>query len=364
MARRRTLARRERVVCGAPFDGRVAAQACELVGGVGRRRADRGEERDEADGGGDRAGGEKGRRPRPSEHGKDEKSDRKGDERRARVRPEEPGVHDRPGSDRPASRPHRGEQEQHDDQRIRRRERAQEGRDEAASRALLVRVENPVLGEPREAPVGEPELLGEPVGDTGVAPPVERDEVHVDEPPGREADADADERQADPAPPGAVEHDESAEDVRAERQEVVAQRVELASPRRVAAEPGLGCDGVHDDEPAVGERETVGPEELRDRPCGEREHERGEQQDVLPGGHCVEGGVTDARLPEERHREVVQHEPDDEDEQRDTGETRGHAIATSVRPRLRISTGPGKSALRSDGPSNRFSRAHDFPARS
>src|SRR4029077_20318124 len=123
------------------------------------------------------------------------------------------------------------------------RERAQEGRDEAASRALLVRVENPVLGEPREAPVGEPELLGEPAGDTGVAPPVERDEVHVDEPPGREADADADERQADPAPPGAVEHDESAEDVRAERQQGVAPRVELASPRRVAAEPGLGGGG-------------------------------------------------------------------------------------------------------------------------
>ena len=115
-----------------------------------------------------------------SEH---QQARRERDERRPRMRPEESRVDDRAGRDRPPPWPRGDEEEQHDDEGVRGRERAEEGRDEPAGRALLVGVQDPVLRQVREAAVGEPELLVEPVGDAGVAPPLERDEVDVDEPP-------------------------------------------------------------------------------------------------------------------------------------------------------------------------------------
>ena len=93
---------------------------------------------------------------------------------------------------------------------------------------------------------------------------------------------------------------------------MVAERVQLASRRRVPVEPRLRHEPVDDDDRAVGEGEPVGPAEAGDRPGGgEREDDRREQEDVLPGGHDVERRVAHARLPEQRHREVVEREPDD-----------------------------------------------------
>src|SRR6185312_13209408 len=279
--------------------------------------------------------------------------------------PEEPRVHDHACGRRPPPRPGGDEQEEHDDERVGGRERAQEGRDEAADRALLVRVQDPVLGQVREAAVGEPELLVEPVGYAGVAPPLERHEVDVDEAEHRERGADTDECHDDATPPRAIERDEAPEDVGAERQKVVTERVQLPSSGRLAVEPRLRHEPVRDDDRAVGEGEAVGPAEVGDRPGGgEREDDRSEQENVFPGGHDIEGRVAHAGLPQQRHREVVEREPHDQDEQRDARESGRHVIATSIMPRLRISTAPGKSARKSEGPSRWFSFAQDLPARS
>ena len=126
------------------------------------------------------------------------------------MRPEKPGVRERTCGDGPVPPPGRGEQQARHDERVRGRERAQERRDQPAHGALLVGVEDPVLGEAGEAAIGEAELLGEPVGHAGVSPPLERYEVDVDQPPGREPAADGDDRQRDPAPPDPVERDEAA----------------------------------------------------------------------------------------------------------------------------------------------------------
>ena len=70
------------------------------------------------------------------------------------------------------------------------------------------------------------------------------------------------------------------------------------------------------------------------------------------------------RVPRHRHDEVVERETDGEREQRPPAEACSHVIATNVRPRFTIRTGPGKSARSSPGPSRWFSFAHERPARS
>ena len=146
---------------------------------------------------------------------------------------------------------------------------------------------------------------------------------------------------------------------------MVTERVELALGRRAAVEPRLGQQPVEDDQPAVRKREPVGPDELRQRARRpDRGDEGDDQHDLLPRGRDVERGVADTRLPEERHREVVEREPDDEDEQRHAGKAGGHVVATSVMPRLWTRTGTGNSARRSAGPSRWFSFAQGFPTRS
>ena len=146
---------------------------------------------------------------------------------------------------------------------------------------------------------------------------------------------------------------------------LVPQGVQLAPRGRLAVEPALRHEPVGDDDHAVGEGEPVGPEEVgeraRDREGGD---EGDEEQRLLPRGDDVQRGVAHAGLPEEGHREVVQRQPDDEDEQRDAREPGGHVLATSVSPRFEIRTGTGKRPRRSAGPSRWFSRAHDLPARS
>ena len=181
-------------------------------------------------------------------------------------------------------------------------------------------------------------------GNAGVAPRLERHGVDVDQPPGGKGGRKADECEPEPAPPRPFEHDEPAEDVGREREEVVAKRVELSARRRLAVEPRLREQPVGDDDCSVREGQPVGPEQPRHGSRGgEREHNRKREQDVLPGGDRVERRVADPRLPEERHREVVEREPDGKDEQRSTWPDAGHVVATSVRPRLSIRTATGNS---------------------
>ena len=143
------------------------------------------------------------------------------------------------------------------------------------------------------------------------------------------------------------------------------ERVELSTRRRLAAEPGLRQQPVDDDHDAVGERQPVGPEQPRDGAHGgERRDERDQQQHVLPRRGDGERRVAHSRLPEERHRQVVEREPHDEDEQRDPGQAIAHVVATSVMPRFEMRTGTGKSARSSAVPSRWFSFAQGFPARS
>ena len=146
----------------------------------------------------------------------------------------------------------------------------------------------------------------------------------------------------------------------------MAEREELPARGRLAVEPALRQQPVDDDDRRVREREPVGPERERQRArADQRDGERAQQQHVLPGGDDVERGAAHADASQSsRHDEVVEREPDDEDDERDPGEALAHVIATSVMPRLTIRTGPGKSARRSPLPSRWFSLAQPLPARS
>src|SRR6266545_1688685 len=97
--------------------------------------------------------------------------------------------------DGPAPRP---EQEQRDDEQVRRGEWGQERRDEPSQRTLVARVVDEVFRQPRKSLVVEPELLAEPAGGAGIAPPLERDRVDVDEAEGRDGAAGADDEHRKP----------------------------------------------------------------------------------------------------------------------------------------------------------------------
>ena len=145
----------------------------------------------------------------------------------------------------------------------------------------------------------------------------------------------------------------------------MARGKELTAVGRGAVEPALRQEPVEQHERGVRERKPVGPEPERHRPRGEERHrEGGGEQHVLPGGDDVERRTADAGIPQLRHHQVVRREPDDQDGERDPGEALAHVIATSVRPRLTMRTGPGKRLRRSPLPSRWFSRAHSLPVRS
>ena len=116
---------------------------------------------------------------------------------------------------------------------------------------------------------------------------------------------------------------------------MVTEGVELATCRRLSVEPRLRHEPVDEHDDAVGKGQSVGPQQARNRASSnERSDDGGREQRVLPRGSGVEGRVAHACLPEERHREVVEREPDEEREQRDAREGSGHVVATSVMPRL------------------------------
>ena len=79
----------------------------------------------------------------------------------------------------------------------------------------------------------------------------------------------------------------AAEEVRADDQQVVAQRVGDPLVRRAAAEHRLRDERVHDDEHAEREREHVPQVRARERQCTplrDDERERREQQHLFPRG--------------------------------------------------------------------------------
>ena len=118
-------------------------------------------------------------------------------------------------------------------------------------------VVDPVLGQPGEPLVVEPELLAIPAGDARVAPGLQRDEREVERarpqrrprPTGRRALRRA------ALLPG--ERDQPPERVGRDREEVVAQREELAARRRLAAEHVLRHEPVDDDDDRVARGEDV-----------------------------------------------------------------------------------------------------------
>ena len=201
-----------------------------------------------------------------------------------RMRPEKAGVGDDRRGDRPPRPPPGDEEEQDDHEHVRGRERAEEGRDEPPDRVVLVaRVEDPVLRQPAEPLVDEPELLLEPARHARVAPPLQRHEVDVGEAPERERRprrrraASESRRQAT-----GVEHEQPAEEVRGDRDQVVARGEELAALRRLAVEPALREEPVEEDERRVDEREPVGPGLDRQRARAEERDARARRRAARP----------------------------------------------------------------------------------
>ena len=129
----------------------------------------------------------------------------------------------------------------------------------------------------------------------------------------------------------------------------MAKRVELATSRRLAVEPRLRQQPgrrrrSRRRRARAGRPRGGGGSSRPRRGCGERD----EEEDVLPRGDDVERRAAHARVPERRHREVVEDEPDGEDDECQPCEAHGHVEATSVNQRLSMRTGPGNSDRRSD----------------
>ena len=209
--------------------------------------------RDEDHGGGDGP-------PAPQRVAEHDQAERKRGDRRPRVREEQADREQRrqPGKPARVAPPRRGDKDRRQ-QHVRRRERAEERRDEPAQRPLVAGVVDPVLGQAGEAAVLEPELLPEPAGHTRVAPGLQGDGVDVDQPPRRDDGGDAEDQPAgDPAIAGR-EGDAAAEEVAGDRGQVVPDPVEDPARGGVAAEPVLRDQRVEDDDRRVREREPVDP---------------------------------------------------------------------------------------------------------
>src|SRR5581483_7580635 len=117
--------------------------------------------------------------PAPERDREDDEPARERDDRRAGERPEEPGRAD--GAERGGNRgttPVDREQQQRDEEHVRRRERRDERRDQPPEEPVA-RVEGEVLRQPRGAVVVVAELSVEVPDGSGVAPPLDRDGVDL-----------------------------------------------------------------------------------------------------------------------------------------------------------------------------------------
>ena len=199
----------------------------------------------------------------------------------------------------------------------------------------LPRVVDKVLGKPGEALVRQTELVGEPAGE--VAPEGERHQVDVHEPERGDERCDADDETADARAFRLREVEAAAEEVRADRQEVVARRVQHAPVRRAAAEPRLRQHAVEDHERAEEEREPVGHTQVEPAPPVD-EDERHDEQHVLPRGDHRQRAAAHTRAPERRQHEVVYRQAGDERVERPHGPSHAGPTAMSVMPLLSTRT--------------------------
>ena len=239
------------------------------------------------------------------------------------MRPEQPGEEQRdrsdPDDDHPAARPRAGSTT-----RSRRAARPRTGTSSRAARGtsrravrkrlLVPRVVDEVLGQAREALVGEPELIAEPAGRARVAPPRERDRVDVQEPEGGDTRGGREDRRSEPPQVGSGQLEPATEEVGPDRDEIVAQPVEDALVRRAAAEPALRDQRVDDDEDrrSASASQSVALPSNGSRPRARTTSTSAErEQHLLPGRDDRQSRPAHARVPELGHHDVVEREPDD-----------------------------------------------------
>ena len=113
---------------------------------------------------------------------------------------------------------------------------------------------------------------------------MQRDGVDLDQPEGGDGCGGRDDQEPEAALVARRQEEAAAEEVRADGDEVVAQPVEDAPRRRLAAEPALRDQRVEHDDRAVGDGEPVGRRGERERPRPqEHRGEREREQRLLPG---------------------------------------------------------------------------------
>ena len=115
--------------------------------------------------------------------------------------------------------------------------------------------------------------------------------------------------------------EEPPERVAADGQQVVAHGEQDPVRRRVPAQPALREECVHEEAGRVGTREDVRGRDRGQPPHLPRDDEEGEkEQDFLPGRDDVERPPANTGVPELRHDDVVEREPDDERDERGDSE--------------------------------------------
>ena len=323
MALRRRLVAGERVAARVALLLRVLAEPLELLGRVARRRPDRRVCREEEGADHDRGHSEHGRREPALREREDEEPERESGKRRTRVRVEQCDVEQDGEQAPPHAERAADDVDERDDEHVRARERREERGDEPTDRVLLVaRVEDPVLRQSREPLVIEPELLPVPPRNAGVAPRLQGDEGEVGQPDDRDDDRRQRDQPSDPASFLPGDRSEPAEHVRRNWKEVVPEGEQLSARRGPAPEHVLRNGPVDEDHRGVGCGEDVGRPERREAAHLPRHHDEGNQeQRLLPRRDDVEGRAANAEIPQLRHHDVVQDQPNDEDSDRDRGET-------------------------------------------
>ena len=185
--------------------------------------------------------------------------------------------------ERQAPTPAQRHEEQRDEQQVRGRERREERRGQPTEDDAVPGVVDEVLRQVREPDVAEPELVGEPPG--SVPPERQRHGIDVDQPERGDERGSGKHRVADAGPLTLGQLQPAAEEVGADRQQIVARRIEDALVGRAPAEPRLREQTVKNDERAEGEREPVNGLQRAAALFGRTSASAASKQHVLPRGH-------------------------------------------------------------------------------
>ena len=196
--------------------------------------------------------------------------------------------------ERPAARVLPGDprQQEGDDERERRRQRADEARHEAPEEAVFG-VERPVVRQAAGAVVVEPELVAEVADGARAAPPLDVHRIQLDEPADGERSTGAEQRPADPAQLVAAQDQRPAEEVRDHGDEAVAEAVEDGLRAGCSVQHVLRDERVEADDGCEREREPVhGARLKRQRACADRVRDDARhghrEQHLLPRLHDVD----------------------------------------------------------------------------